>query len=143
MAFANLNLEGRLVNDPEYKVGKENREFCTFRVAVNQQFGAQENTSFFNCTGNESVANRLRKAQVSKGRMIHINGNLTLREYKNRDGVTCMSADVGILDWHYVGSKPKEAEAAVPAVNQPAASMPRGVIRQEQYIGADDDEIPL
>ena len=116
MAFANLNLEGRLVNDPEYKVGKENREFCTFRVAVNQQFGAQENTSFYNCTGNESIANRIRKAQVTKGRMIHINGNLTLREYKDRDGVARMSADVGILDWHYVGGKPKPWDKPVPAI---------------------------
>ena len=46
MSFANLNLMGRLVGDPEFKTGKENREFCTFSVAVNQQFGAQENTSF-------------------------------------------------------------------------------------------------
>ena len=142
MAFANLNLEGRLVNDPEYKVGKENREFCTFRVAVNQQFGAQENTSFYNCTGNESIANRIRKAQVTKGRMIHINGNLTLREYKDRDGVTRMSADVGILDWHYVGGKPKDADGNAPAGNA-SSNASQGVIHQEQYVGADDDELPL
>lgn len=142
MAFANLNLEGRLVNDPEYKVGKENREFCTFRIAVNQQFGAQENTSFFNCTGSEGIANRMRKAQVTKGRMIHINGNLTLREYKNREGVTCMSADVGILDWHYVGGKPKEADTGVPAASS-YANNAQGTIHQEQYIGADNDDLPL
>ena len=142
MAFANLNMEGRLVNDPEYKVGKENREFCTFRIAVNQQFGAQENTSFFNCTGSEGIANRMRKAQVTKGRMIHINGNLTLREYKNRDGVTCMSADVGILDWHYVGGKPKDADNSAPVAGAYPGTA-QGTIRQEQYIGADDDELPL
>ena len=39
--YAIVNLEGRLVNDPEIKIGHNNREFCTFRVAVNQQLGAQ------------------------------------------------------------------------------------------------------
>ena len=59
MSFANLNMLGRLVSDPEFKTGKENREFCTFSLAVNQQFGAQENTSFYNCTGNELIAKRV------------------------------------------------------------------------------------
>ena len=51
MPYANLNLEGRLVNDPEFKQGKDNHEFCTFRVAVNQWHGDQEQATFFNCTG--------------------------------------------------------------------------------------------
>lgn len=138
MSFANLNLEGRIVNEPEFKTGKNNNEFCTFRVAVNQQFGAQEVASFFNCTGGEAMAQRIRKAGLGKGRMIHINGNLTLREYKNRDGITCMSADVGILDWHFVGSKPKSEE--VPPVSQ-STNKP-GVVHDEEYIG-DDDELPI
>lgn len=138
MSFANLNLEGRIVNEPEFKTGKNNNEFCTFRVAVNQQFGAQEVASFINCTGGEAMAQRIRKAGLGKGRMIHINGNLTLREYKNRDGITCMSADVGILDWHFVGSKPKSEEAppASQSTNKP------GVVHDEEYIG-DDDELPI
>ena len=138
MPFANLNLEGRIVNEPEFKTGKNNSEFCTFRVVVNQQFGAQENASFFTCTGNEAIANRIRKAGLGKGRMIHINGNLTLREYKNRDGVTCTSADVGILDWHFVGGKPKSDDA--PAASQTSGRT--GVVRDEEYIG-DDDELPI
>ena len=36
--YAIVNLEGRLVSDPEIKTGHNNREFCTFRVAVNLIF---------------------------------------------------------------------------------------------------------
>ena len=138
MSFANLNLEGRIVNEPEFKTGKNNSEFCTFRVVVNQQFGAQENASFYNCTGNEAMTQRIRKAGLGKGRMIHINGNLTLREYKTQSGEVRTSADVGILDWHFVGGKPKSEDASSAA----QSTGKQGVVRDEEYIG-DDDELPI
>ena len=143
MSFANLNLEGRVVKDPEFKTGKDGREFCTMTLVVNQQFGAQENASFYNCTGNEAVAARIRKAGVVRGRMLHINGNLTLREYNTRNGGTGMSADVGILDWHYVGSRPKSDEAQVPANVTGASTSSPGTLHGEQHLEPDDDDLPL
>lgn len=140
MPYANINLEGRLVSDPEIKTGSNDREFCTFRVAVNQQFGAQENASFYNCTGNELMASRIKKAGLVKGRMIHVAGNLTLREYQTRDGETRISADVGILDWHFVGGKPKsddQRESAATPVKQGG-----GKVNQEAYVG-DADDLPI
>lgn len=141
MSYANINLEGRLVGAPEYKTGKEGKTYVTFTVAVNQHFGPQENASFFNCTGSEFVANRIRKGGLEKGQLIHIAGNLTFREYETQSGAKRMSADVGILDWHYVGSKNANAEKspaspAVPA-EQPMAT---GPIRQ---IRIDDDDLPI
>lgn len=139
MPYANINLEGRLVSDPEIKVGSNNREFCTFRVAVNQQFGAQENASFYNCTGNELMASRIKKAGLVKGRAIHINGNLTMREYETRDGTHRLSPDVGILDWHFVGSKPKDDDQHAESTS---AKQSGGRVNQEEYVG-DPDELPL
>ena len=103
MPYANLNLEGRLVNDPEFKQGKDNHEFCTFRVAVNQWHGDQEQATFFNCTGGEAMSGRIKKAGMKKGRMVHITGDLVLRDYQTRDGQTRTSADVSIQNWHFVG----------------------------------------
>lgn len=63
-------------------------------------------------------------------KMIHVTGKLTLREYKNRDQETRMSADVGILDWNYVGTKPKSDEhagGAAPAGNS-------GSVNNEAYV---------
>lgn len=139
MSYAIINMEGRVVNEPEFKTGKDNREFCTFRFVVNQQLGAQENASFYNCTGNEVMANRIRKAGLVKGRLIHVVGRLTVREYKDRDGNTRTSVDVGILDWTYVGAKPKDE-------NQPTSATPAktntGTMHEEEYIG-DPDDLPL
>lgn len=139
MPYANINLEGRLVTDPEIKVGNNEREFCTFRVAVNQQFGPQENASFYNCTGNELIASRIKKAGLVKGRMIHVSGNLTLRDYKTRDGETRTSADVGILDWHFVGAKPKEDGQKTDAA---PVKQSGGKMNNEEYVG-DPDDLPL
>ena len=143
MPYANINLEGRLVNDPEFKVGKENREFCTFRVAVNQNFGAQEVASFFTVTANEVLAARIRKAGLSKGRMIHASGNLTLRDYTTREGEHRTSADVGLLDWHFTGSKPKTDEEGAPSTKgSTVANNATGTLHEEQYV-SDPDDLPI
>ena len=133
-----ISIVGRLVADPEYRVGKEDREYCTLRLAVNQRLGAQENATFFNCTGNDYIAKRLRKAEFTKGQRIHIVGNLTVREYTDRNGVTRTSVDVGILDWHFVDYKAKDANEAPAA---PAQRSP-GKISEEIDIPSDDDELP-
>ena len=139
MPYANVNLEGRLVNDPEIKVGKNNKKFVTFRLAVNQRFGEQENSSFYNCTGNEAIASRVEKAGLAKGRMIHLTGNQTIREYTDRENNQRTSVDIGILDWRYSGSKPKEGETAGAADAPPKQA---GAINAEQYIG-DEDDLPI
>ena len=143
--YAEINMEGRVVNDPEFKTGK-NGEYCTFRMVVNQKLGPQENASFYNCTGNEMIANRIKKAGVKKGRLIHINGEQTLRSYTDREGVERMSADISILNWHYAGTKPKSDEADTPSQNGFAASQrPVGKIHEELTIpgGDEDDDLPI
>ena len=70
MSNATINLIGRVVNEPEIREGKDQRKFVTFRLAVNNQFGASENAAFYNCTGNEFIANRVSKAGLKKGRLI-------------------------------------------------------------------------
>ena len=137
--YAIVSLEGRLVADPEFRVGKEDREYCTLRLVVNQRLGAQENAAFYSCTGTEYIAKRLRKAEFTKGQRIHITGNQTIREYTDRNGVTRTSVDVGILDWHFVDFKAKD-NGETPAAPAPEST---GKIGEEVSIPSDDDELPL
>lgn len=67
MSNATIHLLGRVVNDPEVREGKEQRKFVTFRLAVNNQFGATEHAAFYTCTGNEYMANRITKAGLAEG----------------------------------------------------------------------------
>lgn len=139
--YASINLEGRIVSDPEFRTGKGDREYCTFGVVVNEQYGGQEIASFYNCSGNDLIASRIRKANLSKGRMIHITGKLTLREYQTRTKETRISADVGILDWNFTGSKPKTEEATKPTAAIPSGAG-GGTVHEEQYI-SDPDDLPI
>lgn len=141
MPYANVNLEGRLVNSPEFRTGKNNRRFVTFRLAVNQRFGEQENASFYDCTGKEEIAARIEKAGLTKGRMIHLSGNQTIREYTDRENNRRISVDVGILDWHFVGSRPRDTDGSGSASEATEAG-PAGTVNDEQYI-EDEEDLPF
>ena len=136
MPYANVNLEGRLVSEPEIRVGKNDRKFVAFRLVVTQQNGEQEIASFYNCTGNEAMASRIGKAGLSKGRLIHISGNQTIREYTDRENNRRTSVDVGILDWHFVGSRPKDTDSGSAGTADPG---PGGTPGEERFIESEDD----
>lgn len=141
---ATIIMEGRLVTDPEIRTGKHG-EYCTFRFVVNTKYGNQDLASFYNCTGTEQIANRMQKAGVKKGRMIEIIGNLNLRPYETDDGNKQISPDVGILDWHFTGSKPKSDEADSSQSDPKPAPKSTGKVHEEQTIpsGDDDDDLPI
>ena len=139
MSNATIHLLGRVVNDPEVREGKEQRKFVTFRLAVNNQFGATEHAAFYTCTGNEYMANRITKAGLAKGRLINLVGSFNPREYQTKNGEVRMSLDVGLYDWVYIGGKPKsEEDSAAAAPN----NQPKGVVHPESTIG-DEDDLPL
>lgn len=142
--YANINLEGRVVNDPEIKTGKGDKKYVTFRIVVNRQYGEQQLASFFTCTGNEQVAGRIEKGAIKKGSLIHVSGSLSLRDYTDRDGNLRTSADIGIQDWHYAGAKPKTDDQAGGggSSNQTAAGETPGTINPEQCID-DEGDLPL
>ena len=139
MSNATIHLLGRVVNDPEVREGKEQRKFVTFRLAVNNQFGATEHAAFYTCTGNEYMANRITKAGLVKGRLISLVGSFNPREYQTKTGETRMSLDVGLYDWSYVGGKPKSEDGSDDSA--PAAKTP-GTVQPESPIN-DEDDLPL
>lgn len=141
MSNAVIHLTGRLASDPEILTGKNQRNFVTFRLAVNSQFGAQETpAAFYNCTGGEAMANRITKAGLSKGRLVNVVGSFNPRDYKTKDGATRTSLDVGLFDWSYVGSKPKEDDQGDD--EKAFADAPKGTMHEESTIN-DGDDLPI
>lgn len=139
--YLNVNMEGRLVADPEFKTGKGDREFVAFRMVVNQYFGGEETSTFLSCTGGEDIAARMKKANVKKGRLLHVNGDLVERHYTNREGKDCTSLDVSVANWHFVGPKEKsDTEKANPEPK--AASKESGTMHNPVNVNSEDD-LPL
>ena len=141
--YANINMQGRLVNDPEIKEGKNGRKFVTFRMVVNQGYGEKETASFYNCTGSEELGNRMLKANVAKGSVIHLSGSQTIRTFTDKEGAEKLSVDIRVLDWDYTYTKGKNSdEKAGDNPGEAKGESTSGRMDEDQYVG-DDDDLPV
>ena len=111
MDFASITLSGHVVAVPTLRKGKNDKEYGTFSIAVNQWYGGQEVASFYNCVTPGYMYENMCKASVGKGSSISVTGMLTLRTYRNDAGQEKLSADIRVLDWRFTGPG-KKSEAA-------------------------------
>jgi len=139
--YLNVNMEGRMVNDPEFKTGKNGREFVTFRMVVNQYYGGEENATFISCTGDEDIAARMKKVTLKKGRLLHLSGELAEHHYTNREGQDRTSLDLSIENWHFVGPKEK-VEETKSSPETGTAQKTNGTLHNAVNVNSEDD-LPL
>lgn len=114
MDFAAITLAGHVVADPVLRKGKEDREYGTFSIAVNQMYGGQEIVSYYNCMVPGYMYHGMSKAGVARGSNISVSGTQVIRPYTNKAGQESLSVDLRVLDWRYVGAK-KKNESDAPA----------------------------
>ena len=83
--FAQINIEGRLTDDPEIKPAKDGSTYCTFRVAVNRRTKDGEKTSFIPVIvfGKDAINCG---EYLSKGRSVMVSGDFETDNYEDRDG---------------------------------------------------------
>lgn len=89
-----LTIAGNVGNDPEYKTDGTSR--LSFRVAVNTWDKTNgEQTTWFGVTAWGAYADSLVKAgRVRKGATVVVSGQLTTRQYQNKQGETVTALDV-------------------------------------------------
>ena len=130
-SFNKVLLIGRLTQDPELKsVGANNIPHASFTVAVDRPFKNQQGqheTDFVPCAAwrklGETVANNL-----SKGRLVAVEGHLQTRTYQMEDGSKRRAFEV-VADSVQFLDRPKNAE-------QSGAMVPAGGVVE------DDAELP-
>lgn len=93
---------GRLGNDGELKRLPNGDAICTFSIADDQ--GQNKPTIWWRCALFGKRAESLAKHLV-KGAQVTITGNVTEREYKNRDGVTVRAQEINVRDVALQGAK--------------------------------------
>lgn len=101
-------LEGRLVADPEMKYTTQSVPVASFRLAVDRPFTNQagnKETDFFNVTCwrklGETVANNL-----TKGRLVSVQGRMQMRQYETQDGSKRTVYDVNADAVNFLDRKP-------------------------------------
>jgi single-strand DNA-binding protein len=137
----NISFIGRIGNDPELKQVGQN-DILELNVANNVGFGDRRSTNWFRCSiwGKRAVS---LQPHLSKGKEVFVTGQLTLREYTNRDGEKRISADIKVGEIEFVGGNREQSQASsseysnssAPANSRPAASA--------QSTPETDDDMPF
>ena len=109
-----ITIAGRLVADPElHKTTTAGVSVCSFRVAVDRDYktaDGKREADFINCVAwrglAETVANNM-----TKGRLITVDGRLQIREYEAQDGTARRVAEIVADAVHFMDKKPEAANA--------------------------------
>ncbi|BBH11770.1 single-stranded DNA-binding protein [Chromobacterium haemolyticum] len=138
-----ISFDGRLAADAELRYTPSGEPVLSFRVASDIGFGERKSTNWFSCQvwgkRGESLKNYL-----AKGQQVTVYGQLTMREWEDKDGNKRLSPDVRVNELSLQGGGQEAGESRSSRQDPPAA--PR---RQEQRPAPkqmddlDDDSIPF
>lgn len=131
-----LVFAGRLGRDAELKTVGQN-DLLEFTVANDVGWSDKKTTNWFRCAVWGKRATSLEQ-YMKKGQQVVVHGELTLREYTNKDGVAKTSAEVRVEKLDLVGGKDEGGSAPAPA---PAQSKPP-VAKQAEH-DADSEDMPF
>lgn len=117
---------GRLGGDAEQRFTKAGTEVCQFSVATEAGYGERKSTTWARCTLFGKRGDALMPYLV-KGQQVVVSGELALREWDNRDGVTKSSLEVKVNNVTLVGGKPAQTEQSPQAAAQPVSDFDDGI----------------
>lgn len=100
--FQKLIVLGRVVKDPEQINGG-----CRFSIAYNEKVKGVEKTTFFNCVAFGKSGENI-VSYVRKGRLLLIEGKVSLDEYMDKNGIQKHSLNVMISSFSFVSDSKKE-----------------------------------
>lgn len=147
---------GRLVSDPELRTTPQGVNVCSFRIAVDRRFqqkGEERKSDFFNIVAWRQQAEFVNR-YFSKGRMILVEGELTTRNYTDKNGNPSTWYEIVADRISFTGEKSQggayseyaasasssaPAPASAPAAPAPQASAPAGDFSP----AATDDDYPF
>lgn len=110
-----INLQGRLVRDPDLREIAAGKKLVTFTLAVDKNKDA---TDFIDCQAFDRTAETI-GSYVHKGDMIVVSGRLSINQWKDKEGKNRKDYRVTVYDVNFCGSKsrteekPKESQGFV------------------------------
>ena len=141
----NWNFTGHCAADAETRYSKSGDAIVSFSVAVKSGFGDKATTTWARCSmfGNRGTAV---SEFLTKGQLVGVCGEVTLREYDKKDGSKGASLEVRVNDLTLLGRRDSDAQHSAPA----APSRQAAPARPQQSGGAQggfgdfgDDDIPF
>ena len=133
-------VSGRLAADPVLSNTPAGQTVCKFRIGDNTKHRDENNqymTNWFNCTVWGKQAENVSKF-FKKGHRINVEGDLTVRDYTDKNGVARTSIDVDVRDFDFVETRGETTTSAPTPTPRPA---PAPV--QPQFAPVETDELPF
>lgn len=121
-------LQGRLCADPEMRRTNNGTEVCGFRVAWSETIKDRETKLFLNCVAWQGTAELICKYWY-KGKEILLEGNLSTREYDDRDGNRRSVTEMTVDRVHFCGK------------NEDAQGMPPRTDGKSQFVEMEEDDM--
>lgn len=133
----NWNFTGNLGKDAESRYTPSGDAVVQFSVGVKSGYGDKATTTWARCAmwgkRGEAVAQYL-----TKGQLVGISGEVTLREYTDKDGAKRSSLEVRVNDLTLLGSKRDDDQSAPPA-DRPAAKQASAAAPSSGFDDFDSD----
>jgi single-strand DNA-binding protein len=108
MGLNHIDIQGRIVRDPELRRTTAGKAVTSFTIAVDRNFSKGE-SDFIDCVSwdkqGEFVANNF-----SKGKMILVSGRLQIRKWEDKNGNKQKTAEIVTEDVYFCDSKKTETE---------------------------------
>jgi single-strand DNA-binding protein len=148
-----ITFDGRLAADAELRYTPSGESVLSFRVASDIGFGERKTTNWFSCQvwgkRGESLKNYL-----NKGQQVTVYGQLTLREWQDKEGIKRLSPDVRVSEISLQGGRRDDMPpmddgySTTPPARQEAPSAPPAAPRRQEPKPAArmddmDDDIPF
>ena len=106
------NFTGNLGNAAEQRLTSGGDSVVSFSVAVKSGYGDKAQTTWVNCAMFGKRGEAVLK-YLTKGQLVGVSGEATLRKYTRKDGVEGVSLDVRVNDLTLLGGKADRPEQAV------------------------------
>ena len=101
---------GNLGREAEVRHTSGGTAVCSFSVAVSSGYGDNEKTSWINCSLWGKRAEGKLPGYLVTGQKVAITGELTVREYEDRDGNKRTSVDVNVNTLDLIGQKAESGD---------------------------------
>lgn len=103
----NITFDGRLAADAELRYTTSGDSVLSFRVASDIGFGDKKTTNWFQCQVWGKRGETLQQ-YLHKGQQVTVYGQLTLREWQDKEGAKKLSPDVRVNEISLQGGKREE-----------------------------------
>lgn len=141
-----ITFDGRVVADAELRYTPGGDPVLSFRVASDIGFGDKKTTNWFACQVWGKRGESL-KDYLTKGQQVTVYGQLTLREWQDKEGIKRLSPDVRVSELSLQGGKREDGghggghsqEAPPPQRREPPANQQRQQPNQQQPEEIDED----